>query len=178
MAARFAAHDDALAKIVRQQEDLAGRMQALDSLAVSVAARGLTVRHPQAEGALKDKVADVTARLKAITAEIDRRYPEYWALVSPAPVPLAEVQALLGPEEALLASLLITEDEEEALYVWLIKREQLEWQRVPMAGLWSNLGDEAGGGVSSVMDEITVGRIRHGEGYRRWAAAARRGGRG
>jgi hypothetical protein len=44
--------------------------------------------------------------------------------------------------------------------------------------LWSNLGDEAGGGVSSVMDEVTVGGIRHGGGYRRWAAAARRGGWG
>ena len=28
------------------------------------------------------------------------------------------------------------------------------------------------------MDEVTVGRIRHGGGYRRWAAAARRDGRG
>lgn len=45
------------------------------------------------------------------------------------------------------------------------------------AGLWSNLGD-GGGGVSSVMVEITDGRIRHGGGYRRWAAAARRDGRG
>ena len=44
-------------------------------------------------------------------------------------------------------------------------------------GLWSNLGDE-GGGVSSVMVEVTDGRIRHGGGYRRWAAAARRDGRG
>ena len=44
-------------------------------------------------------------------------------------------------------------------------------------GLWSNLGDE-GGGVSSVMVEITDGRIRHGGGYRRWAAAARGDGRG
>jgi ABC-type iron transport system FetAB permease component len=44
-------------------------------------------------------------------------------------------------------------------------------------GLWSNLGD-GGGGVSSVMVEITDGRIRHGGGYRRWAAAARRDGRG
>ena len=43
--------------------------------------------------------------------------------------------------------------------------------------LWSNLGDEVGGGVSSVMDEVTVGGIRHGGGYRRWAAAARRGSR-
>ena len=34
-------------------------------------------------------------------------------------------------------------------------------------GLWSNLGDEVGGGVSSVMDEVTAGRIRHGRGYRR-----------
>jgi hypothetical protein len=47
----------------------------------------------------------------------------------------------------------------------------------PKVGLWSNLGD-GGGGVSSVMVEITDGRIRHGGGYRRWAAAARRDGRG
>jgi hypothetical protein len=46
-----------------------------------------------------------------------------------------------------------------------------------IVGLWSNLGD-GGGGVSSVMVEITDGRIRHGGGYRRWAAAARRDGRG
>jgi hypothetical protein len=38
-------------------------------------------------------------------------------------------------------------------------------------GLWSNLGDEVGGGVSSVMLEVTDGRIRHVGGYRCWAAA-------
>ena len=41
---------------------------------------------------------------------------------------------------------------------------QADQQLVP--GLWSNLGDEAGGGVSSVMFDVTAGRIRHGRGYR------------
>jgi hypothetical protein len=31
-------------------------------------------------------------------------------------------------------------------------------------------GDEVGGGVSSVIDEVTDGGIRHGRGYRGWAA--------
>ncbi|MGQ0671683.1 MAG: CHAT domain-containing tetratricopeptide repeat protein [Hyphomicrobium sp.] len=66
-------------------------------------------------------------RLEAVVAEKRRaivaEHPDYVALADPQPLAPAEVQALLGPDEALVAILTGT----EASFVWALTREASQW---------------------------------------------------
>ena len=51
---------------------------------------------------MSDRLAAIDTRLAAIDARLAKDFPDYAALASPAPVSVAEVQAQLGADEALV----------------------------------------------------------------------------
>ena len=59
-------------------------------------------RNATAEKALGDRLAAIDTRLAAIDARLAKDFPDYAALASPASVSVAEVQAQLGADEALV----------------------------------------------------------------------------
>ena len=58
--------------------------------------------HPRTEKALSDRLAAIDGRLKAIEARFAKDFPEYASFTSSKPTSVAEVQALLWPDEALV----------------------------------------------------------------------------
>ena len=75
----------------------------------------------------------VRARLTAVDADIEARFPAYAELTSPRALTVAETQALLKPDEGLLLVLV----NPEATYVWGLSRDRVEWARA------EDLGDAA-----------------------------------
>ena len=98
MAARFGAGDSALAKAVR------------------------------AEAQLHQQKTDVEGKLNQAAAQLVSQFPDYAVLASPRPLSIKEAQALLGPDEALLAYF-VGKDES---YVFAVTREGVEWQRIDL----------------------------------------------
>ena len=80
---------------------------------------------------MRDRLAAIDTRL----AEIDRRlaqdFPDYAALASPAPVSVAEVQAQLGADEALVLFLDTPEWKPlpEETFIWVVTKTDVRWVR-------------------------------------------------
>lgn len=97
-AAREAAGTGRLAQAVREEQDLRTEAQALDQRMI----RALAGSHPEEADALRGKRSAIVARLAELDAQFDREFPSYQAIISPKPLPLERVQAVLKPDEGVL----------------------------------------------------------------------------
>jgi tetratricopeptide (TPR) repeat protein/CHAT domain-containing protein len=130
MAARSAKGDTALAKLVRERQDLVGEWQAKDRQLIAAKGQLPAERNPDAEKVLSDRITAIDGRLKAIDAQFAKDFPEYASLTSPKPASVAEVQALLGPDEALVLSLDTDERFEptpEETFIWVVTKGDMRW---------------------------------------------------
>src|SRR6516162_5242464 len=132
MAARSAKGDTALAKLVRERQDLVGEWQIKDKNLISAKSEPPARRNPDAEKMLSDRLAAIDERLKAIIARFAKDFPEFASLTSPKPASVAEVQALLRPNEALV--LFLDTDERfkptpEETFIWVITESDVRWEK-------------------------------------------------
>jgi hypothetical protein len=91
MAARSAKGDTALAKLVRERQDLVGEWQVEDKNLISAKSEPPARRNPDAEKMSSDRLAAIDERLKTIDARFAKDFPEYASLTGPKPVSVAEV---------------------------------------------------------------------------------------
>jgi len=126
MAARFGGGSDELASLVREQQDASAARRALDRSLVAELAGG-----PGSRGKddIRRKLSELDARIEALNARLTSQFPRYAELVSPKPMPPAEAQKLLGPDEALL---LYHVGEEES-YVFAVTREGHERRKISLS---------------------------------------------
>ena len=132
MAARSAKGDTALAKLVRERQDLVGEWQAKDKKLIAAKSQEPAKRSLDAEKALSDRLAAIDVRLKAIDARFAKDFPEYASLTSPKPASLAEVQAQLRESEVLV--LFLDTDERfkptpEETFIWVVTKSDMRWVR-------------------------------------------------
>jgi CHAT domain-containing protein/tetratricopeptide (TPR) repeat protein len=130
VAARFAAGDDALARLVRERERLAEEWRRLDSAALWLASRQPGDVDPAAiAGRLRGDLADLGKRLDAADEELGRRFPAYRELTSPEPAGVEEIQGLLAADEALLAYAALGGD----VFLWALRRDRAAMFRLDLA---------------------------------------------
>jgi CHAT domain-containing protein/tetratricopeptide (TPR) repeat protein len=135
MAARSAKGDTALAKLVRKRQDLVGEWQAKDKRLIAAKSQLPAKRDPDTEKVLIDRLAAIDGRLEAIDAQFAKDFPEYASLTNPKPASVAEVQALLQPNEALV--LFLDTDERfkptpEETFIWVITRGEMRWVKTEL----------------------------------------------
>lgn len=102
MAARFARGDDAVALLVRRKQDAVERRSREETRLIKAASRPPSQRNPEIEAGLRAEIQRLGAEISAVDAELDARFPEYQEMTRPEPLAVAQVQALLRPDEALL----------------------------------------------------------------------------
>jgi CHAT domain-containing protein/tetratricopeptide (TPR) repeat protein len=117
MAARFAAGDGALARLVRERQDALERWRQLDRDLVAAASEPPARRHARREAALRAESAALERRLAAVEARLAQEFPRHAELAAPRPVGVAELRPLLGPDEALVAFLV----GEQETYAWVVR---------------------------------------------------------
>jgi CHAT domain-containing protein len=95
--------DPALAELARQEQDLQREISGLSEAIGNLLSRGRIAEQDQI-------VTDMRASLKALRdrhartqAEIEKRFPDYWALLNPKPVGVGSFQKLLRPGESALS---------------------------------------------------------------------------
>jgi CHAT domain-containing protein/Tfp pilus assembly protein PilF len=126
MSARFGTGNSQLAMIVREQQDLLEQWQALDNAIIAFVSKPAEQRDNTAETELRQQKADIENRLTAINAKLNTDFPEYATLANPKPLSVADTQALLGSDEALILYLF----DEKQSYVWAVTREGFAWERI------------------------------------------------
>jgi CHAT domain-containing protein len=102
MAARFAAGDDELARLVRARQDALDRWRVLDERLVTAAGEAAEARNVSYERAVRDELAALGARMGELDDRLAEAFPRYAELANPRPLPLADIQALLAADEALV----------------------------------------------------------------------------
>ena len=134
LAARHATGDSALAGLLRERQDLAQELEGRDKLLIAAVAQAPGQRNRDDEGRLKARIEEIGGRISAIDASLREKFPEYAALSKPAPISIADTQALLNPDEALLQylDLQAVGGVPEATFAWLITKGSAEWVRLPL----------------------------------------------
>src|SRR5262249_47858291 len=101
MSVRFAKGEGPLAAIVREQQDLVARRQAEDKRLLAAIGNA----DAKATDSIRADMAEFDARLSVINRRLGTDFPEYAQLSNPQPLTIADVQALLKEDEALVVFL-------------------------------------------------------------------------
>ena len=131
MAARRAKGDSALARIVRERQDLAGEWQAKDKLLIAARTEPPTRRNAGTEAGLSQRLAAIDTRIAEIDRTLAKGFPEYTELAAPEPLDVAEVQTHLRPDEALVLFLVTPEwkPAPEETLIWVVTKTDTRWAR-------------------------------------------------
>ncbi|MBC9882721.1 CHAT domain-containing protein [Bradyrhizobium sp. INPA01-394B] len=119
MAARFGAGNDAIAGLVRRQQDLKASLETLGKRVTSELGQADGKRNDTLLASLRAQAAQAQTSLDDITAQLDRSYPAYAELSNPQPLTIAPVQALLRPDEALVTFIALS----DKTYAFAVTRE-------------------------------------------------------
>lgn len=131
MGLRAAAGTPELAARVRQRQDLADRATTLDAALAAEADLGRRI-------ALRGEIDSLLLEIAAVDEALAEDFPRFAELSNPSPMTLAEVQALLRPDERLLL-LLAGRDH---VFVWAVGPDIVDVHRT-MLGAASLAGDVA-----------------------------------
>jgi CHAT domain-containing protein/tetratricopeptide (TPR) repeat protein len=111
-AARAAVGNPELADFARQEQNARQQIAVLYGLLSSAVLGGSSGEE------LRTRIDELRTARASIMVEIERRFPDYAALIDPKLPSLADAQAALRPNEALVAYFV----GDEATYVWALRR--------------------------------------------------------
>jgi CHAT domain-containing protein/tetratricopeptide (TPR) repeat protein len=129
MAARGAAGDPKLAALVRERQNLVAEWQKREGLSNAWLGEAKEKRDAKAEAEDNARLAAIDTRIAEIDQELTVRFPDYTALVSPVPLGVEDVQALLAPDEALVF-FLDTKDIKPTppeTFIWVVTKTDMRW---------------------------------------------------
>lgn len=123
MGSRAAAGNPALAKLLRKEQDLGARQEAL----------AVTYNNAILSGGDANSIKADAERLRlaqqALLEEINKRFPQYAELSQPKPLTLDAAQQLLNPGEALI----VTYAGDDESYAWAIPQQgEVAFTQVPL----------------------------------------------
>jgi CHAT domain-containing protein len=130
MAARFGAGTDALATVVRQQQDMSSQRRSLDKSLLAELVGSAGRPDQKRVDALRRKISDLDARLEKLNTRLGSEFPRYQELVRPKGISFDKAQELLDADEALL----VYHVADEATYAFAMTNEAFASHRVPVGG--------------------------------------------
>jgi tetratricopeptide (TPR) repeat protein/CHAT domain-containing protein len=134
MAARGAKGDPKLAALVRERQDLVEEWQRRDQVRSAAVAQAPEKRNKDAEAENITRLAAIDDRIASIDKELAANFPDYAALVNPAPLSVEEVQAQLRPDEAMILFLDTPEVKSapEETFIWVVTNTDVRWVRTEL----------------------------------------------
>lgn len=125
VSARLAGGGAGLGNLEARRDALTADLEATERQLVRKLELGLP-----ADPELVSRRSEKRAALEALDRQIEREFPQYFELTRPRPLSIADTQALLNPEEALMTALVL----DDATYVWVVTREAARWNRADNLG--------------------------------------------
>lgn len=123
-ATRIAASSAELGSLLRDRQDTADLIVRLTERLAN-AAGGTGSEAEALIASLQASVRAQRAKLARLDDQLDAEFPEFKELTNPAPMTVAEVQATLDPDEALI----LTFTDLANTYVWAISPTDVAWHR-------------------------------------------------
>ena len=139
MTARYASGSDALGALIREQQDLSARAQALNAALVKVLAQPPNQRGPAAESSLRNEQRTVEARLRDDDDRLKKEFPRFVELARAQPVGIADVQQSLGADEAFAAMTLGDKDS----YLFAIRKDKAAFFKLDLTRAQANSAVQA-----------------------------------
>src|SRR5439155_12577332 len=118
----------ALAKLVRDQQDAARELQALDKALLAELSKATSTRDRAREDGGRSQMTVLDTKLRQLNDRLTAEFPDYAALGGPKPLSATEAQKLLAEDEALI--LLLAGDKESQVFA--ATRDGFVWQTVPI----------------------------------------------
>jgi CHAT domain-containing protein/tetratricopeptide (TPR) repeat protein len=134
MAVRKSKGNDALAKLIREQQDLSTEWQVKDKLLAAARSQPAEKREARVEEQLRQRLNAIDLRLKEMALALAKDFPDYAAFASPEPLTLAGAQSYLKDNEVLLL-FLDTEAKApfpEETFIWAVSKTSFRWVRAPI----------------------------------------------
>src|SRR5262249_55001696 len=103
MAARAAKDDVGLSTLIRVRQDLVAEWQERYQSRSAAVSQPPEKRDRNAESENVARLDAIDTRIAAIDKRLTTDFPDYAAFANPAPASIADIQALLGVDEALVA---------------------------------------------------------------------------
>ena len=113
-----------LASLARERQDLVAEWQQRDGARTAAASEAPDKRNAQAEADNSARIDAIDARLAVIDKRLAADFPNYAALVRPEPLSIADTQAQLGANEALVLFLNTNEVKPipEETFIWVVTK--------------------------------------------------------
>lgn len=129
MAARGAKGDPGLARIVRERQDLVTEWHWRDGSRTASVSQAPNKRDLARASSNIARLAVIDARIAEIDVRLKAEFPDYAAIASPQPLTVAEVQAQLAPDEALVLFLdtLEWKPMPEETFIWVVTSTEVRW---------------------------------------------------
>ena len=129
LAARFAAGAGPLADLVRQDQDLTAEEERLDKSLIAAISKPPAERNAAADDQIRKHIAAIKSEHDKLKEILNQRFPDYVALSKPQPLSLAQTQALLADDEALVVF-----DIDATSYAWIVTRTDADWVELKVSG--------------------------------------------
>jgi len=131
MAARAAKGDAGLGTLIRERQDLVVEWEKRDQDRSAAVAQTPDKRDRQAEAENIARLDAIDGRIASIDKRLAANFPDYAAFANPAPASIADIQAVLHPDEALVMFLDTTEDPPlpEETFIWVVTKTDTRWVR-------------------------------------------------
>ncbi len=125
MAARFQTGNDALARLVRERQDLARRQHGLNARLILQLAQPRKRRKESTENNLRTLLKIDEQRLQQVDHRLKSSFPDYFQLANPAPLTAKTLRKMLRPDEALVFFLDTPKTWATSghSYIWLVSNE-------------------------------------------------------
>ena len=124
---RFASGNDALAALVRQDQDLSAYRRDREKALVEMLAKPLGQSNQAQIDSIRRQIEDTERKLAATRAGLEKEFPDYAALSNPRPLKVDDVRKLLGRHEALL----LLQTGEDQSYVFAVTADGFVWRTIP-----------------------------------------------
>jgi CHAT domain-containing protein/tetratricopeptide (TPR) repeat protein len=129
MSVRFAGGNDALAQVVRDQQDLTQQLASIEAKLTNALGVYADKRDEKLIDYLRGHRSQLSEELAKLNDEVQAKFPAYAELSRPQPMSVADLQAQLRQDE-LFIQYVITE---EGSYVWIVGRGVASWRRLAIS---------------------------------------------
>jgi CHAT domain-containing protein len=128
MGTRLLATNDALAQLIRERQDTANALHALDKTLVAELSKPTSEGGRSQPDALRRRMSEHEQRLQQLDQRLAAAFPEYASLSNPRPLKAHDVQKLLADDEAIVFFL----TGEETTEVFAVTRNTLAWETIAL----------------------------------------------
>ena len=117
--ARAAIKDPELASLARREQDAQKQVSVLYGQLANLIRSEPSLSNASATTDIRVRIDDLRGARAALMEEIESRFPDYAQLVNPKPITIEAARAVLGSDEAMIATYVGSEE----TYVWAASRE-------------------------------------------------------